>query len=97
LGPFQNKPSAKARARRVRQGPRHGLNCRIDPTIYGPAGSDGAGEMGWPLSMALGEPGVPVVCCAVAGRPDIVVITSAASSPLRMLVVDPKVPSVDSR
>ena len=37
--------------------------------------------------VALGEPGVPVICCEAAGRPEIVATATDANNPSRMLLV----------
>ena len=37
--------------------------------------------------VALGEPGVPVICCADAGRPEIVATATDANNPTQMLLV----------
>jgi hypothetical protein len=44
--------------------------------------------------VAPGEPGVPMVFCAAAGRPDMVAMAVAASSRRRMLIVALMVRSV---
>jgi hypothetical protein len=63
------------------------------PNLGGGAGSWLPGI----VVVALGEPGVPVICCAAVGSPDIAAITSEASSPRRILFVALIVPSVDNQ
>jgi hypothetical protein len=52
---------------------------------------NGAGGFGIYLPsivvVALGEPGVPVIRCAAAGRPDTAAMATVASSPSRMLLI----------
>jgi hypothetical protein len=47
--------------------------------------------------VALGEPGVPVICCASVGSPDIVAMATDASRQRRMLFLALIVPSVDNQ
>jgi hypothetical protein len=48
------------------------------------------------VDVAPGEPGVPVICCAAAGRPDIIVAKAEdANSPSQMLLVALMVRSLD--
>jgi hypothetical protein len=63
------------------------------PNLGGGAGSWLPGI----VVVALGEPGVPVVCCAAVGSPDIVAMASDANSPRQMLFVALIAPSMDNQ
>src|ERR1700755_437714 len=64
--------------------------------LISPPNFGGGGGRYFPsiVVVALGEPGVPVVCCAAAGRPETAAMATVASSPSRTLFSVLIVPSV---
>src|SRR6185437_9329637 len=63
--------------------------------LISPPNFGGGGGRYFPsiVVVAPGEPGVPVICCAAAGRTEIVATATDANNPTRMLLVAPMVRS----
>src|ERR1700730_8569000 len=57
--------------------------------LISPPNFGGCGGRYFPsiVVVAPGEPGVPVICCAAAGRPEIVATETDANNPTQMLLV----------
>src|SRR6476646_8594864 len=71
----------------------------LAPRLISPPNFGGGGGRYFPsiVVVAPGEPGVPVICCAAAGRPDTAAMATVASSPSRMFLIVPMVASVHLR
>src|SRR6476646_11703703 len=67
--------------------------------LISPPNFGGGGGRYFPsiVVVAPGEPGVPVICCAAAGRPDAAALATVAISPSRMPFSVFMVPSVHLR
>src|SRR4029453_3017507 len=61
----------------------------LAPRLISPPNFGGGGGRYFPsiVVVAPGEPGVPVVCCAAAGRPEIVATATDANNSTQMLLV----------